>query len=561
MVANDQRLRIGSRCTGPARLSRDPRFDGKFFIAVKTTKIYCRPICPSPTSKSSNVRYYATAPECAEAGFRPCLRCRPEVAPGTPAWLGTPAVVRRALRLIHDGALDDNSVVDLADRIGVGARHLNRLFAQHVGASPIAIAQTRRLQFAKRLLDETKLPITDIALASGYGSVRRFNHSFQQTYRRTPSDLRQRQSQSSDICAHSAEEVVLRFVYRPPYDWRHVLDFLATRAVPGIERVDATSYARTVWFDGVCGWIEVVFPHDEASLELRVHGAEPTALFRACAAARRMFDLSADPALIEQAFAADRLLGPLIRACPGIRIVGAWDPFECTVRAVIGQQISVAAARTITARLVAKAGIPIRAGFDGLTHAFPTAQQLAGAPLSGLGLTPRRCEALRALARVVAAEEIDWNAPTENVTAALAALPGVGMWTAQYVALRALGEPDAFSAGDLVLRRLCAADETRVTERALEARAEKWRPWRGYAVMHLWQAAGDAKRARHIQSTHSQRHQRCRGRSRNSGFVPRSPTRLPAASRRWLLIPSIQARGWPVSLHSFEMDAGRGTTT
>lgn len=471
-----------------ARLSRDPRFDGKFFIAVKTTGVYCRPICPSPTSKSSNVRYYATAPECAEAGFRPCLRCRPEVAPGTPAWLGTSAVVRSALRLIDDGALDHHSVGELADRIGVGARHLNRLFMQHVGASPIAIAQTRRLQFAKRLLDETKLPITDIALASGYGSVRRFNDSFKQTYRRTPSDLRRRLGMHVHA-AGVAGEIALRFAYRPPYDWHHVLDFLAARAVPGVERVDATSYARTVGLDGACGWIKVVFlPHEE-SLELRVHGAEPTALFRVCAAARRMFDLAADPALIEQVFAADQLLGPLIRARPGIRIVGAWDPFECAVRAVIGQQISVSAARTITARLVASVGSTIDAGCDGLTHAFPTAPQLAGASLSGLGLTPRRCETLHALARAAVAGDIDWNAPTESVTAALAALPGIGPWTAQYVALRALGEPDAFPASDLVLRRMGASDETRITERALEARAEKWRPWRGYAVMHLWRAA------------------------------------------------------------------------
>lgn len=482
-----------------ARVSRDPRFDGKFFIAVRTTKIYCRPICPSPTSKSSNVRYYATAPECAEAGFRPCLRCRPEVAPGTPAWLGTSAVVRRALRLIHDGALDDRSVVDLADRIGVGTRHLNRLFAQHVGASPIAIAQTRRLQFAKRLLDETKLPITDIALASGYGSVRRFNHSFRQTYRRAPSELRQRRSH--DNGAHSAEEVALRFAYRPPYDWHWALEFLAARAVPGVERVDATSYARTVWLDGVCGWAKIVFLPDEASIELRVHGAKPTALFRVSAAVRRMFDLAADPALIEQAFAHDPLLAPLIRARPGVRIIGAWDPFECAARTVIGQQMSLTAARTITARLAATMGTAIEGGFDGLTHVFPTAQQLAHAQLSGLGLTPRRCETLRALARAVVAQEVDWNAPAENVTAALTSLPGMGMWTAQYIALRALGEPDAFPAGDPVLRRMCASDRTSVTERALEARAEKWRPWRGYAVMHLWQAAGDAKRARRIQST------------------------------------------------------------
>ena len=470
-----------------ARLSRDPRFDGKFFIAVTSTGIYCRPVCPSPTSKNSNVRYYATAAAAAEAGFRPCLRCRPEAAPGTPAWLGTSAVVRRALRLIHEGALDGASVDALATRVGVGARHLHRLFVQHVGASPIAVAQTRRLHFAKRLLDETDLPITQIALAAGFGSLRRFNDAFHKTYKRPPRELRKRRN--AEIAAEQGE-VTLRLAFRPPYDWEHVCEFLATRAIPGVERVDARGYARTVLTDGGHAVVCVRAVPGESALTLTVRGAAPAALFQISSAARRMFDLAADPARIALTFRQDPLLAPLARRHPGLRIPGAWDPFECAVRAVLGQQVSVAAARTLAARVVARAGVPVVGATDGLTHLFPSAAALAAANLDGLGITGARVAALHALAGAVAAGALDFSAGIEEVTSALAALPGFGEWTAQYVALRALGEPDAFPTGDLVLRRVASPAETPLTTRELQRRAEAWRPWRGYAVMHLWRASG-----------------------------------------------------------------------
>ncbi len=472
-----------------ARISRDPRFDGKFFIAVTSTGIYCRPICPSPTSKNVNVRYYATAAAAAEAGFRPCLRCRPEAAPGTPAWIGTSAVVRRALRLIHEGALDEASVNSLAARIGVGARHLHRLFLQHVGASPMAVAQTRRLHFAKRLLDETDLPITQIALAAGFGSLRRFNDAFHKTYRRPPRELRKRRGGS--LPTEGGDEVVLRLAFRPPYDWPHVHDFLATRAIPGVERVDVRGYARTVVSDEGHAIVCVRELEGEDALELRVRGAAPSALFQHSSAARRAFDLAADPARIAIAFQADPLIGPLVKRRPGLRIPGAWDAFECAVRAVLGQQVSVAAGCTLAARLVARVGRPIEGGADGLTHLFPSPAALAVANLDGLGITGARIGALHALARAMSEGKLDFGAPLEEVTAALVALPGFGLWTAQYVALRALGEPDAFPSADLVLRRMAAEGGAPLTARALEERAEPWRPWRGYAVMHLWRAAGD----------------------------------------------------------------------
>ena len=479
---------LDRRALDRARASRDPRFDGKFFIAVTSTRIYCRPVCPVPSPKLANIRYYPTAAAAAEAGYRPCLRCRPEAAPGTPAWLGTTAVVRRALQLIHEGALDTSSVDALAARVGIGPRHLHRLFVQHVGASPVVVAQTRRLHFAKRLLDETNLRMTEIALAAGFGSLRRFNHAFRTTYRRAPRDLRRPRREDG---VADGGEVVLRLAYRPPYDWAQVRDFLATRAVPGVERVDARGYARTVAVDGGHVVVCVRAREGEHALELRVRGAAPAALFPLSSAARRTFDLAADPARIALALQADALLAPLVARRPGLRIPGAWDPFECAVRAVLGQQVSVAAGRTLAARLVARAGREVPGGADGLTHLFPSPRALAAANLDGLGLPGARVRALQALAAAVRDGTLDLGGPADEVTAGLEALPGFGAWTAQYVALRALGEPDAFPAADLVLRRMAAADAAPLTTRALEARAEAWRPWRGYAVLHLWGAAGD----------------------------------------------------------------------
>jgi AraC family transcriptional regulator of adaptative response / DNA-3-methyladenine glycosylase II len=480
-------LGLERRALDRARLSRDPRFDGKFFIAVTTTGIYCRPVCPARTSKSSNVRYYPTSAAAAEAGFRPCLRCRPEAAPGTPAWMGTSAVVRRALRLIDDGALDNTSVSTLAARVGVGARHLDRLFLQYVGASPIAVAQTRRLHFAKRLLDETDLPITQIALAAGFGSIRRFNTAFQKTYARAPRELRKRPRSES-----ARDEVVLRLAYRPPYHWNQVHDFLAMRALPGVERVDVRGYARTVALSTGHAIVCVRPLESEDALELRVRGAPPASLFQLSSAARRTFDLAADPAAIALAFKSDPLLSPLVHNRPGLRIPGAWDPFECAVRAVLGQQVSVAAGRTLAARLVARAGQELATGTEGLTHLFPSPGALEAANLDGLGITGARIRALKEMARAVMDGRLDFTLPATEVAAALALLPGFGDWTAQYVSLRALGEPDAFLSGDLVLRRVAGVDGSPLTARLLEARAEAWRPWRGYAVLHLWHLAAQA---------------------------------------------------------------------
>jgi AraC family transcriptional regulator of adaptative response / DNA-3-methyladenine glycosylase II len=477
-----------------ARLSRDPRFDGKFFIAVTSTGIYCRPICPASPPRRGNVRYYISAAAAAEAGFRPCLRCRPEAAPGTPAWLGTSAVVRRALRLINEGALDEVSVGEFAARVGVGARHLDRLFLQHVGASPLAVAQTRRLHFAKRLIDESGLPMTQIALAAGFGSLRRFNDAFQKAYRRPPRELRRDRREPPGRGAGG--EVSLALSYRPPYDWNHLRGFLAARATPGVERVDEESYARLIRTDAGHAVIQVRPLAGKDALELRVHGAAATALFQIATAARRVFDLAADPVLLAAGLGSDPLLRPLLRRRPGVRIPGTWDAFECSVRAVLGQQVTVAAARTLAGRLVARAGEPAVTTVSGLDRLFPTPQALAAANLDGLGLTGARIAALKALALAVIEGRVVFERPAEEVIASLVELPGFGEWTAQYIALRALGEPDAFLSADLIVRRMAAGSGTALTVKELDRRAEAWRPWRGYAVMHLWCAAGDRTAAR-----------------------------------------------------------------
>ena len=441
-----------------ARLARDARFDGRFYIAVRTTGIYCRPVCPAVSPRRANILFYPTAAAAAEAGYRPCLRCRPEAAPGTPAWEGTSATVRRALRLIGEGALDTGSVDALAAKVGVGPRHLHRLFVEHLGASPVGVAQTRRLHFAKRLLDETQLPMGQVAAASGYGSVRRFNASFLQTYGRAPSQLRR-----SGRCASAEPDTYcLRLAYRPPYDWEGLTAFLARRALPGVETVDGGVYRRTVRVGGRAGWFQIRHLPEVGSLELTVRHPDATVLYEVTARVRQQFDLGLDPDVVRDALGADPLLAPALARRPGLRIPGAFDLFELLVRAVLGQQVSVAAARTQAARLASAHGEPCP-GPGGLTHLFPTPEALARGALA-------------------------LDAPADELQARLERLPGIGPWTAAYALLRGLGEPDAFPEGDLVLRRV-AGGASPLTARALRERAEHWRPWRGYAALLLWSLA------------------------------------------------------------------------
>lgn len=466
-----------------ARISRDPRFDGKFFIAVRTTGIYCRPICPSPRCKKINVTYYATAAAASAAGYRPCRRCRPEVAPGSPAWLGPSAVVRRALRLIHEGSLDVGSVETLAARVGIGSRHLDRLFLQHVGVSPLAVAQTRRLHFAKQLLDETDLRIIDIAMAAGFGSVRRFNDSFLKGFGKSPRELRRRAKVGTG--ERSSEFVELKLPHRPPYDWQHLIAFLADNAIEGVERVAADEYTRALALSNAHVIVSVRPLIDESGLSLRVSGAPASALLELSTVAKRVFDLNADPEPIAQVLAADPLLQPLLKKRPGLRVPGVWEPFECAVRAVLGP-VAGGVGRQWIERLVKLSGRPISTGMAGLTHLFPTPLAILSGANDELGLPKSRLATLRALARAVHEAKIDPAAQTDDVLRALRAVPGITDDIAQYIALRAYGEPDAFPANDPVLQRLIRDPQTR---------AQAWRPWRSYAVIHLWEASHSRKSA------------------------------------------------------------------
>jgi AraC family transcriptional regulator of adaptative response / DNA-3-methyladenine glycosylase II len=452
-----------------ARVSRDPRFDGKFFIAVKTTGIYCRPICPSPRCKKINVTYYATAAAAAAAGYRPCRRCRPEVAPGSPAWLGPSAVVRRALRLIQEGALDTGSIEDLATRLGISARHVDRLFLQHVGVSPVAVAQTRRLHFAKQLLDETNLRVIDIAMGSGFGSIRRFNGAFLRAFGKSPRELRRRPTMDADRARFDAIE--LQLAYRPPYDWDHLVSFLGARAIAGVEHVDAHEYTRTLAAASGHMIVNVRPQPTGNALRLRVTGATPAVLLELATVAKRVFDIGADPAPISDVLMMDAVLRPLFEKRPGLRVPGEWSPFECAVRAVLGDGVSIETGRERVNRLVNVTGTAIATGVRELTHLFPSPRSILERANEDLALPASRLATVRSLAAAVDEARIDFAASSDEVVRALAAVPGVSDWVAQYVALRALGEPDAFPAGG------ASSD--------IEARAQTWRPWRGYAVIAL----------------------------------------------------------------------------
>lgn len=486
MPAVDATALPDPRVCEQARLSRDARFDGLFFTAVTSTRIYCRPVCPAPAPKPKNIVYYRHAAAAEAAGFRPCLRCRPELAPGDGAWRRGDDVVARALKLIDQGALVDAPLAMLADKVGLGERQLRRLFSERLGATPNEVHGTRRLLFAKQLLTETTLPITQVALAAGFGSLTRFNTTFREEYRMAPRELRRREVPP----AHDV--VTLRLGYRPPYDLTAMLDFLRGRALPGVEVVDERSYRRVIGTADAPGWLRVSAWGDEAhALRLELHGAAPSQLLGIVQRLRRMFDLDADPHVIAQALGDDPRLRPLLQSRPGLRLPSGWDGFEIAVRAVIGQQVSVAAARTLTARLAQRHGTPLSVAFDGLTHLFPTPDRLVDVDLTEIGLTRARADTIRGLSRALLDGRVDFNPERtlEDFTSRWVALPGIGPWTAHYMALRALGHPDAFPADDLVLQKAVPTDGVRMTAKALTARAEAWRPWRAYAVIHVWKGS------------------------------------------------------------------------
>jgi AraC family transcriptional regulator, regulatory protein of adaptative response / DNA-3-methyladenine glycosylase II len=475
--------------------SRDARFDGLLFVAVTSTGIYCRPVCPARTPKFGNCRFFGSAAAAQEAGFRPCLRCRPETAPDMASWRGTSNTVSRALALITDGALDGDgtNVEKLAERLGLGERQLRRLFLQHLGASPIAVAQTRRVLFAKQLIHETRMPMNEVALAAGFGSIRRFNETFRDLFQRPPSALRRKSSASPE----SAEAgVTLRLRYRPPYDWDSMLGYLRARAIPQVEMVENGVYRRTVEIDGFAGSVEVAHLPQRQSLSVSIRFPNVASLPAIVARVRRVFDVGADIETIDAHLSHDPLLAPLVAQRPGLRAPGGWDGFELAVRAILGQQITVVAARRLAGELVALHGKAVpegHGGYPGLSRVFPTARSVARAKSIGLGMPLARQLSLKALAE---ATENDPNlfrpfGTIEEAIARLRSIRGVGEWTAQYIALRALREMDAFPASDIgLLRGAAVMDGTPSSSAHLLSRSEAWRPWRAYAAQHLWAANG-----------------------------------------------------------------------
>ncbi|HYW22711.1 MAG TPA: AlkA N-terminal domain-containing protein [Terriglobales bacterium] len=469
--------------------SRDPRFDGQFYTAVKTTGVYCRPSCPARTPKAENVVFFTTAATAQAAGFRPCRRCRPDASPGSPEWDLRADLVARALRLIAHGLVDEVGVAGLARRLGTSERHVHRQMVAEVGVGPLTLARMRRAQTARMLLEASDLAITQVAFAAGYSSVRQFNDSVVEAFACTPTDVRRRGPDRGQ----PGGEIVLRLAHRRPYAAAPLLEFLAARAVPGVEAVVKDSYRRAIRLPRGEGVLTVTPHPDQGYLTARLRLRDLRDVTAAVARCRHQFDLDADPEGVAAVLGADAILGRLVAARPGLRVPGHVDGFELAVRAVLGQQVTVKGARTLASRLVQALGTPLASADGELTHLFPTALAVAEGDLSAVGLPAARVRALRALAAAVAGGNIDLDpgADRERTAAGLLAVPGIGAWTVAYVAMRALGDPDAIPLADLGLRRALAALGAPSDERALGALAERWRPWRSYAAMHLWaHAAG-----------------------------------------------------------------------
>jgi AraC family transcriptional regulator of adaptative response / DNA-3-methyladenine glycosylase II len=463
--------------------SRDPRFDGRFFVAVCSTRVYCRPICTVKTPKRENCEFYASAAAAEARGYRPCLRCRPELAPGSASVDAGLRLARAAASAIGDGALESGSLADLAATLRTTDRHLRRAFGALFGVSPIAYAQTQRLLLAKRLLTDTRLSVTQVAYASGFGSLRRFNALFKQRYRLNPIKLRAHGQTTSPEAPFDAMAFSLAF--RPPYDWSSLLAFVAMRAIGGVEEVEDGVYRRALRverFNAISsGWIEVSLVEGASALRVLVSGSLLNVISFVLARVEHVMDLAADPQEIAV------VLGPIAARCPGLRVPGAFDGFEVAVRAVIGQQISVRGARTIAGRFAEAFGAPIVTPFAGISRLFPRAADVAEVDadrIASLGIIGARARAIISLARTVARGELDLH-PGSDVPAtlrALRAIPGIGDWTAQYIVMRAVGWPDAFPHSDLGLRKALRENDPK---RVLLA-GEAWRPWRAYATMHLW---------------------------------------------------------------------------
>lgn len=461
--------------------SHDPRFDGLFFVAVASTGIYCRPICRVRTPRFEHCSFYANAASAEQAGYRPCLRCRPELAPGNSRADAVKRIAHVAAERIQAGALTNTSVDTLAAELGISTRQLNRAVRSEYGVSPLTLALTSRLLMAKQLLTDTDLKVIDVAFASGFSSLRRFNDAFQKRYRLSPSQLRRRKP-----AVGGSDVILLRLAYRPPLAWEALTSFLCTRGSSRLEQYHGERYLRSVRIDAATGWIAA--EPDAANHQIRVEVSSSLLgqLIPLQTKLRRLFDLDASPALISAHLSQDETLAPLIKRMAGLRVPGTLDPFELSLRAILGQQVTVKAASTLFGRFVDRFGIPVETPLPGLDRCAPPAEALADAALQDiidLGVTQRRAATIRELARALVEKRIVLDhGDRTTIMDQLLALPGIGPWTAHYIAMRALSDPNAFPAADLGLARALNLDKPA----QLTRRAEGWQPWRAYGAMHLW---------------------------------------------------------------------------
>jgi len=463
-----------------AAVSKDARFDGVFFIAVTSTGIYCRPSCPAMTPKREHMRYYKTPAAAQQAGFRACKRCRPDASPGSPEWNIRADVTARAMRLIADGIVDREGIEGLARSLGYEQRQVRRVLTAELGASPLALARAQRAQTARVLVETTKLPMGDIAFAAGFASIRQFNATMLEVFDTPPSRLRERAARHAPVTPPGA--VGLRLPFRPPIDLPRLFGFLAARAVPGAEEVTGRTYRRTISLPNGRGILSLRIVDQARWVECELELDDLRDVTAAVQRCRRLLDLDADPDAVSGFLAADEVIGPLARACPGRRSPGHVDGDELAMRAVLGQQVSVAAARRLAARLTAEYGKPLARPSGTLTHCFPAAATIAAADPSTLPMPASRGRALVTLAAALASGEVALHpgADRDEAAARLLALPGIGPWTVAYIRMRALADPDAFPATDVGVLRALAARGAGVQA------AEGWRPWRSYAVHQLW---------------------------------------------------------------------------
>jgi AraC family transcriptional regulator of adaptative response / DNA-3-methyladenine glycosylase II len=473
-----------------ALTSRDPRFDGVFFVGVKSTGIYCRPICPARTPRERNCRFFESAGAAEKASFRPCLRCRPELAPGNAPVDNAHRIAHLIVQRIDEGLIDDGaSLEEIAAQFDISSRHLRRIVQQELGVAPIELLQTRRLLLAKQLLTETRLPVIEVAFASGFSSLRRFNDAFSSQYRMPPTRLR-KVAAEQEATINSTDTSTLRLSYRPPYDWQGMIEFLGARTMKDVEFVTRESYARTVRLGKHKGWVRITHAPDKCALIVQFTHSLTPVLPALLGRLRHLFDLSARPDLIAAHLMQDKVLKNSVTKNPGLRVPGAFDGFEMALRAIIGQQITVKAATTIACRFAEAFGEKIRTPFPELTRLSPLAKHVARSSVDDvakLGIVSARATSIIALAQAFHSGSLtlDAGADPETTINQLVAIPGIGPWTAQYIAMRALRWPDAFPKEDIAVRNNLGG----VSAKQAEAMSQAWRPWRSYAVMHVWRKA------------------------------------------------------------------------